>query len=929
MRPTCTYCARKHLAQALILMQEAVQGYPEHRWLAIGHLAEAADELLKIYPEMAHKIRRERKRYESNWTDTGHVTVMELIVEVGKLDAQLSWAPSYTAEDLAIQGTEHAEMQNTERAAMAKGLKKRAAEGLGMTPQAYDSFISEAEQNRLSDPATDVVGRTSPRTSGMKPVTVTPPYPTFEHLNNHRNEELAGSTAPFRYDGWYVTVSGPTIIFMVEKTIEGRYWKIVVGPTLDKATSETRRTGDGFAVEPWSKERIEGEFPNGHDLVEHLPTKKYQTTQEFYNKGISSAPDVPAIPMPENMEEMNRPWWNTLSLEQQRLFAEKLNKIATYAPKELPPRNDGIAALPAAPTGEVAAKAAHASAREQAVHTFLGAVMDLPAAPTGDCPPCIQAYDDQVYALLTNALNDGKTYTKTVVILTTLSNFHPSYSLVSVVLEQAHALALGGRRVLLVVHRACDVKDLPPLPPEIILLPLLPVVPWHPDRIDDAQGVQFNYTLRRLIDSLATEMAPNQKWTVADIITHDVMFQSAYVTLAKAIHDLNTPERTYAPYVKWFHMAHSSVGERPTLTIHQTSSVTGTSVSPVWYRCTLPPGHSLLVLNYSDRTHFAAYYRWGYSTKALDVVEIPQDHIHTLLNPRDIRPFLRMTPTAAYLTSRYGLHLADVTVMFPVSMTRLRDKRVDLIIQMLGALKRTGLTVRLLIPTAHANGDGFVTGVAYVKEHALKEGLIMAPDDTPIQKPLSGVAALDLARVQAAPPYSVVEVSKEGHEALSGPSTTEPEVILTCSVLPDTRAYGLDADTIRSLWGVTNVFMLPSISEAGSLILLEAALAGCVMVLNQSLPALHDYIPLDKAIWVPWGSIKGPGQELKPEHIAQYATGIWSQVAGKLRRRIMQNHCLEAYAVALGEILDGPEEYITPGVPPTYTDTAPVNADKE
>jgi hypothetical protein len=45
---------------------EARQGYPLHRWWALGHLAEASDELVQDYPEMANEIREYRKMYEDD-----------------------------------------------------------------------------------------------------------------------------------------------------------------------------------------------------------------------------------------------------------------------------------------------------------------------------------------------------------------------------------------------------------------------------------------------------------------------------------------------------------------------------------------------------------------------------------------------------------------------------------------------------------------------------------------------------------------------------------------------------------------------------------------------------------------------------------------------------------------------------------------------
>ena len=56
-RHTCLDCVRKHLAQASVLMDEAALGYPHHRWLAVGHLAEAESESLREQPEFAKQIR--------------------------------------------------------------------------------------------------------------------------------------------------------------------------------------------------------------------------------------------------------------------------------------------------------------------------------------------------------------------------------------------------------------------------------------------------------------------------------------------------------------------------------------------------------------------------------------------------------------------------------------------------------------------------------------------------------------------------------------------------------------------------------------------------------------------------------------------------------------------------------------------------------
>ena len=66
VRPVCSECAMKHLAQASILLSESKRGYPYHYRYALGHMAEAEEELIGKYKKEAQEIRKERKKLESN-----------------------------------------------------------------------------------------------------------------------------------------------------------------------------------------------------------------------------------------------------------------------------------------------------------------------------------------------------------------------------------------------------------------------------------------------------------------------------------------------------------------------------------------------------------------------------------------------------------------------------------------------------------------------------------------------------------------------------------------------------------------------------------------------------------------------------------------------------------------------------------------------
>ena len=66
MRESCRECACKHIAQARVLLLEKDKGYPEHYWFAMGHLAEAEDELVRDFPEETRLVRAERLKLQKN-----------------------------------------------------------------------------------------------------------------------------------------------------------------------------------------------------------------------------------------------------------------------------------------------------------------------------------------------------------------------------------------------------------------------------------------------------------------------------------------------------------------------------------------------------------------------------------------------------------------------------------------------------------------------------------------------------------------------------------------------------------------------------------------------------------------------------------------------------------------------------------------------
>ncbi len=780
MRPSCTLCARKHLAQALILMNEARMGYPEHRWLAIGHLAEASDELLKEYPDLANQVRDERKRYESD--PAYQVPIMSLIELVGRGDATIIPAP---AEPVSWIGT----------------VRK----------------LREVDKH-------------------------------IEQMSERDREEL-------------------------RRSFEGRHEQ-----------DERRRLLDEM-MRP-TPEQMEARMTNVDELrrtnVPTMPMLEMTPAPRVSPHTLSGAkPAHPPAPVVSAVDMTAH------------------GPLGVAGPVKSP-----IDAIP----GRVIPPFPHSAVPAASPASLVpDAKINIPLAitPPAQLPqvaPCLTCGDKGQLQILSNLLTKEPERPR-LVFLTTLSNFNPSYSLTSVLMEQAHAAIMAGYRVIILVFRGCDLKQLPMLPPEITVLSIVPVMSWREDVIKEDD---VSVLVQSMTEWFRTLVPTHSAIEPIHVITLDLLFQSWFVSFAKAIHTWCAPEPTLMfsgdgkaernilrSRVRWFHTAHSSVGARP-VTIHPDAKFLGDRSAVLsaddealararWYRCTLPPEHTLLALNYADVPHLKAYYR-TLSRHDTRMIGGPDDgtvspagsetgigrEVVTLLNPKDVRPFTRMSITASQLTTKYGLHLADVTMIYPLSMERVQEKGIGHVLALLGAMKRLGLIVRLLLITANAQDTKAKELITWTKSVAQTHELLV-----------------------------------EGLPTLNG---YQPDVILTCEALPGTQASGLGADDVRALWSVSNLFIFPTVSEAGSLVLLEAALAGCTLVLNQSLPCLADYIPADQALWVPWGSLKGAGNPpTSAVELDELAGKVWDRMhedrGGVLRRHIMRKHSLEVHGADLNEIL--------------------------
>ena len=87
MRESCLHCVIKHLSQAIILNIESELGYPLHKFLAAGHLAEAESESINQFPELAHDIRNLRLALTDKANTLNGKELLSLLAKADQLAA--------------------------------------------------------------------------------------------------------------------------------------------------------------------------------------------------------------------------------------------------------------------------------------------------------------------------------------------------------------------------------------------------------------------------------------------------------------------------------------------------------------------------------------------------------------------------------------------------------------------------------------------------------------------------------------------------------------------------------------------------------------------------------------------------------------------------------------------------------------------------
>ncbi len=168
---------------------------------------------------------------------------------------------------------------------------------------------------------------------------------------------------------------------------------------------------------------------------------------------------------------------------------------------------------------------------------------------------------------------------------------------------------------------------------------------------------------------------------------------------------------------------------------------------------------------------------------------ISEDLVRVVHHPSDLKEVLGLTDKVYELAREKGLFSADAICIYPIRLDR--GKQVEMAIKTMACLKEFDLKVRLVVVDFHSTGGDKVTYRDELKTTAIDWGL------------------------------------------------NQDEIIWTSEQRNDWTVE-VDHKDVMALMRLSNVFIMPSVSESYSLVTQEASLNKMITVLNFDFPPFRD-----------------------------------------------------------------------------------------
>lgn len=183
------------------------------------------------------------------------------------------------------------------------------------------------------------------------------------------------------------------------------------------------------------------------------------------------------------------------------------------------------------------------------------------------------------------------------------------------------------------------------------------------------------------------------------------------------------------------------------------------------------------------------------------------NNVRVIYNPVDPRLFYNLHPLVKLLIDEYDLLNHDFFQVYPVSTPRMiAGKGLFNLIDIFSYLKKEGKKVKLVIANAHANNPQDKAQIAEAMSYATQKGL------------------------------------------------NTSDLIFTSLQEPPKYESGIPHEAVSQLFQLSNLFVFPSTSENCSLILLEAMLSKCLLILNNNVGAMREF-GKENALYFNFGSI--------------------------------------------------------------------------
>lgn len=243
------------------------------------------------------------------------------------------------------------------------------------------------------------------------------------------------------------------------------------------------------------------------------------------------------------------------------------------------------------------------------------------------------------------------------------------------------------------------------------------------------------------------------------------------------------------------------------------------------------PNHKIVFPNYTDRIQVAEQYQGV----ADDVRVIP--HI------KDIRTWFDFHPDTCRFIDKYPKILsADIVQLLPASVDRLESKRVKEVCKIIAGIKAQGRSVCLIIADQWATGRQQKEDVDKYRMQAVRDGLV-----------------------------------------------DQDELVFTSDFESPKFDVGIHQKMIRDLFLCSNLFVFPTREESFGLVVPEAALSGCFLVLNRSLQMQRE-VSGNEALFFDFGSCH-------TEHTVS-SEKYWNDIGFIVAGRMKENEAIKTATFA-------------------------------